>query len=74
MGVCANISYEGDSQFEEDAEIKRRRVAAKKTVSIQEGREDTCHLEPTHTDTDVKSNAASLFLQSFSPPLESEGL
>lgn len=51
MCVRPYIPYKGDSQFKQDSEVGRCRVAAKETVSIQEGREDTRHLEETHRNT-----------------------
>lgn len=39
------ISYERDSQFEEDAQVGGRGVAAQEAVSIQQGRQDARHLE-----------------------------
>lgn len=36
--TCPYISYKGDSQFEEETKVRRGRVAAYETISIQECR------------------------------------
>lgn len=49
---CPHIPYKGQSQLKEDTQVRRRRVTAKETVSIQEGGEDSCHLQQTHWKSD----------------------
>lgn len=48
--VCPHIPYKGDSEFEEDTEVRGLRVAAQETVSVEEGGQDSCHLEQTHKE------------------------
>lgn len=46
--ICPYVPYKRDSQFEEDSEVRRRRAAAKETVSIEEAGKDACHLQSTN--------------------------
>lgn len=46
--VCPYVPYKRDSQFEEDSEVRRRRAAAKETVSVEEAGKDACHLQSTN--------------------------